>query len=106
MGYVYRVRLADELAQIPGQHLVIVRYEPWHNFHDEWVYNTSDIDGSKVVWARDMDPKENQELIHYFRDRRVWLLDPDKSRSRLLPYPDADEPSQSASVEHGSSLPH
>jgi len=106
MGNVYRVRLADELAQIPGQHLVIVRYEPWHNFHDEWVYNTSDIDGSKVVWARDMDPKENQELIHYFRDRRVWLLDPDKSRSRLLPYPDADEPSQSASVEHGSSLPH
>ena len=89
IGNVDRVRIADELKQMPGGQLVIVRYEPWHSVHDEWVYNSSDIDGSKIVWARDMDPAQNQELVHYFHDRRVWLLDPDKSRSRLLPYRDA-----------------
>jgi hypothetical protein len=105
IGNVDRAQLAERLAQEPGQHLVIVRYEPWHSVHDEWVYNSSDIDGSKVVWARDMDPVQNQELINYFHARRVWLLDPDKSRSRLLPYPNPDELPPSATLEHNSSLP-
>ncbi|MBZ5642797.1 MAG: hypothetical protein LAO19_08570 [Acidobacteriia bacterium] len=104
IGNVDRTRLTDELAQMPGRQLVIVRYEPWHSVHDEWVFNSSDIDGSKTVWARDMDPVQNQELIQYFHDRRVWLLDPDKSRSRLMPYPGADEPSQAVAMEHKPSL--
>lgn len=102
IGNLDRVQIAKRLTQMPGRHLVIVRYEPGHSVHDEWVYNSSDIDGSKVVWARDMDPAQNQELIRYFHDRRVWLLDPDKSRSRLVPYPGPDQLSQSAAVEHNS----
>jgi hypothetical protein len=45
-----------------------------------------DIDGSKVVWARDMDEKDNQELIQYFKNRSVWLLEPDESPPKLAPY--------------------
>jgi hypothetical protein len=102
IGNVDRVQITERLAREPGQQLVIVRYEPWHNVHEEWVYNSSDIDGSKVVWARDMDPVQNRELLEYFHGRRVWLMDPDKSRSRLLPYPGLDESSPSATVDHNS----
>ena len=34
-----------------------------HNPLNEWVYNSADIDGSKVVWAREMDTADNLELI-------------------------------------------
>jgi len=99
IGNVERAQLSDQLARTPGQHLVIVRYGPRHSVHDEWVYNSSDIDGSKVVWARDMDPVHNQELIDYFHMRRVWLVEPDKMRSRLLPYPGAAPSSESSASE-------
>jgi len=45
IGNVERAQLSDQLARTPGQHLVIVRYGPRHSVHDEWVYNSSDIDG-------------------------------------------------------------
>ena len=82
-----RARLLHSLEKTPGQHLIIVRYAPSHLPDTEWVYNAADIDGSKVVWARDMDDKDNQELIQYFKNRTVWLLEPDESPPRLSPYP-------------------
>jgi len=45
-----------------------------HSFHDEWVYNGADIDGSKVVWARDLGPEQNAKLMTYFQDRNVWIV--------------------------------
>ena len=77
------------LAQLraePGRHLAIVRYQPDHEILEEWVYNQADIDGSKVVWARDMGPEKNQELIDYYKDRRVWLVEPDEKPVRVVPY--------------------
>jgi hypothetical protein len=29
---------------------------------------------AKVVWARDMGPAKNQELLDYYPTRRVWTL--------------------------------
>jgi len=69
-----------------SRHLVIVRYTPDHNPHQEWVYNSADIDGSSVVWARDMGEAANADLIHYYRDRKIWLLEPDMVPVRLSPY--------------------
>jgi hypothetical protein len=84
-----RANLLRRLQQVPGRQLVIVRYEPQRDPFEEWVYNDPDIDTAKVVWARDMSPAENSELIQYFRDRRVWLLEPDKTPPRLSQYPSA-----------------
>jgi hypothetical protein len=55
----------------------------------EWVYNEADIDGSKVVWAREMDSVQNRKLVEYFKDRHVWLVEVgrDGSSPELKPYP-------------------
>jgi hypothetical protein len=68
------------------QHLVLVRYSPQHSVYQEWVYNHADIDGSDIVWARDMGPDKNQELLDYYPARKVWLLEPDRGPIRLVPY--------------------
>ena len=83
----YRARMLAELQSEPGQQLVLVRYSADHNFRTEWVYNRADIDASKVVWARDMGPQANAELLNYYRDRRVWLIDADLSPPRISAYP-------------------
>jgi hypothetical protein len=82
------LRRADVLVNLqhePGKQLVIVRYSASHYVNDEWVYNDADIDGSKVVWARDMGP-ENAELVRYFHDRKTWILEPDYNPPKLSPY--------------------
>ncbi len=81
-----RARVLAQLRAEPGRHLAIVRYQPDHEILEEWVYNQADIDGSKVVWARDMGAEENQELIEYYKDRRVWLVEPDERPVRVTPY--------------------
>jgi hypothetical protein len=81
-----RARIASQLEQTPGKHLVIVRYGKQHEYHHEWVYNSSDIDAAKIVWARDMGDGPNIRLIEHFRDRRPWLLSPDKQPGCLEPY--------------------
>lgn len=84
-GNLARANVVDVLKRTPGQHLVLVRYSDAHNFHREWVYNAADIDASKIVWARDMDDQNNRELLQYFKNRQVWLVEPDQSPPRLSP---------------------
>lgn len=86
-GNIPRARMLASLENTPGQHLIIVRYEPSHQPDPEWVYNAADIDASKVVWARDMSEHDNQELLQYFGNRRIWLLEADQSPPKLTPYP-------------------
>jgi hypothetical protein len=75
--------MIHELSRLPGKHLVLVRYGPNHDIQKEWVYNAADIDRSRVVWAQDMGPKQDSELIKYFSDRNVWLLAADDVPPRL-----------------------
>jgi hypothetical protein len=90
-----RSHLLTDLEQIPGKHLVIVRYSRDHDPQDEWVYNAPDIDASKVIWAREMDAKSNAQLIDYYKDRRVWLVQPDVGPVEATPYPLPQELPQS-----------
>jgi hypothetical protein len=82
-----RAEILEELKQSDEKHLVIVRYSPNHNYHQEWVYNEADIDAAPVVWAREMDEERMSRLTNYFGDRRIWLLEADKESPRLVPYP-------------------
>jgi len=76
----------------PGglSHLVVVRYAPDHNALEEWVYNHADIDGSAIVWARDMGDAANRKLLDYYRarkqERKVWLLEADAPDPKPVPY--------------------
>jgi hypothetical protein len=82
-----RAQIQARLEQLPGPQLAIVRYSPKHPLLEEWVSNAADIDSSKVIWAREMDAADNLELIHYYRDRKVWLVQPDSPAMKLSPYP-------------------
>ncbi|HTQ54628.1 MAG TPA: hypothetical protein VMI94_09230 [Bryobacteraceae bacterium] len=85
-----RARVVARLNAEPGRQLAIVRYAPNHPVVDEWVYNAADIDGSRIVWAREMVPAETARLIRYFAGRTVWLVEPDASPPRVTPYPQGD----------------
>jgi hypothetical protein len=87
-----RAAIQNHLSHEPGKHLIIVRYEPDHNIHDEWVYNGADIDGAKVLWARELDKPQNAKLLAYFKDRTAWLVEPDSDNTELIPYSLVDPP--------------
>jgi hypothetical protein len=82
-----RAQIETRLEQQPGLQLAIVRYASDHYPLDEWVYNRADIDASKVVWAREMNTANNLELTHYYKDRTVWLVEPDAIPARVSQYP-------------------
>jgi hypothetical protein len=82
-----RARIVEDLQQIGGRHLVIVKYAPDHVPDDEWVYNRADIDGARIIWAREMGPAGNQPLIEYAMDRTPWLLIADEVPRKLIRYP-------------------
>jgi hypothetical protein len=85
-GNLERAKLLHHLQQEPGQQLVLVRYGAHHDVDHEWVYNRADIDHAKVVWARDMGANENRELLQYFKDRKVWMVDGDNPTPQPIPY--------------------
>jgi hypothetical protein len=82
---VDRVRISESLPASGGRHLIVVRYSPDHNPHDEWVYNAADIEGSPVVWAREMS--DMRQLFEHFPSRKVWLLEADRLPRAVKPYP-------------------
>ncbi len=87
-GNVARARVLTRLSAMDGKQLAIVRYGPDHNaVMNEWVYNRADIDGAKVVWAREMDAADNRELLEYFHDRHAWLVEADETPPKLSAYP-------------------
>jgi len=99
-GNLERAAVLRRLSQLPGGQLVIVsyddrpyddhRYGDQHDRDQEWVWNEASIDDAKVVWARDMGASANDELLRYFKNRRVWRINmPDRGDGpspRLEPY--------------------
>jgi hypothetical protein len=87
-----RAAIVERLSYTPGKHLIIVQYPEGYNVHDDWVFNGAEIDGAKVLWARETNPQQNQKLLDYFKDRQIWLIEPEEDNTELLPYPLAATP--------------
>ncbi|MBZ5601904.1 MAG: glycosyltransferase family 39 protein [Acidobacteriia bacterium] len=99
-----RLAVNRELAAVPGKQLVFVRYGPRHTFK-EWVFNDADIDHSRVVWARDLGPDEDEKLRAYYPNRTAWLLEPDLRPVHLKPYA-APPPAAPEKPPPNPKLPH
>jgi hypothetical protein len=82
----FRKPVEKQLAALPGEHLVLVRYSKDHNSGEEYVYNDADIDDAKTVWAREIPGMDLGPLLNYFRNRDVWVYEPDKDDSTVSPY--------------------
>ena len=96
---INRQHVVRTLEAQPGRHLVLVRYAPEHYVHEEWVFNSANIDQQRIIWAREMGPSEDKPFIRYFRGREVWLLEPDCSPPKLTRYTE----SALGSPPHGAS---
>jgi hypothetical protein len=82
-----KMQVQHFLARQSGRQLAIVRYNAGHDIFNEWVYNAAEIDSSQVIWARDMSATENRELFDYYKNRKVWLVEPDQNPPKVSPYP-------------------
>jgi hypothetical protein len=87
-GDMQRESIVQQLDALPGEHVVLVSYSPDFDPDREWVYNLSNIDGSKIIWARDMGPEKNRELLAYYPRRQFWMVHVDSSPQapQLQPY--------------------
>jgi len=83
---VRRAELQRWLDQQPSPQLVFVSYTARHNVNFEWVYNDADLPNSKVVWARDLGPEHNKQLLNALPGRTVWSLEADSLSRQLVPY--------------------
>ncbi len=84
-GDMGRAAIVKELDAMPGNDVVLVKYAPDFDLDREWVFNGADIDRQKIVWARDMGPEKNQELLDYYRGRKFWIVEAD-GHARIEPY--------------------
>ena len=80
-----RANVIAQLNEDGMRHLVIVRYGPLYSIEHkwaywEWVYNEADIDGAQIVWAREMNRDQNRDLLEYFSNRKIWLLELESAR--------------------------
>ncbi len=82
----FRKPVEAQLAVLPGDHLILVRYSKDHDSGEEYVYNDADIDRAKTIWAREIPGMDLGPLFKYFRNRDVWLYEPDEDDSTVTPY--------------------
>lgn len=82
-------RLRDDvtarLEQIPGKHLLFVRYSYGHCFCEEWVFNRADLKNQRIVYARPYSPQSDEALIQTFKHFHfdAWVIEPDLHPYRL-----------------------
>jgi hypothetical protein len=97
-----RAAICAKLNRKPEDQLVIVKQVGSHkDAFFNWVYNRADIESAKIIWADDMGPAKNQEIIEYFKGRKVWLLYADKQPAELVPYSAAAD-QQSLTQDQGA----
>jgi hypothetical protein len=81
-----KARIAAALDLIPGNHLVFVRAKTDEYNLLQWIYNDADIDGSRIVWARDLGAERDAELVKYYASRQVWMVNPNVEPATCVKY--------------------
>jgi hypothetical protein len=61
--HVARQNIIHEMGRDGSKVLIFARADPGYYWHNEYVYNSPDIDSQAVVWARDMGDATNRKLI-------------------------------------------
>ena len=82
----FRDRTAAQVSDLIHRHVILVRYTTNKSPHEEWVYNGADIDDQEFIWAHDLGAEANRALLQYYKDRTIWLYQPDIDLFRLEPY--------------------
>jgi hypothetical protein len=82
----HRDEVLSLLNDFVEKHVILVRYTGSQSPHEEWVYNSANIDAQDVIWAHDLGDVENARLLEYYKDRKIWLFQPDITILRLDPY--------------------
>lgn len=95
----WRSNLSSKLMESGANHLVVVRYGHRHDPHEEWVYNSADIDNSPIVWARDLGEEQNRHLLAYYKSRRAWLFEPDLPGKPLVSFPGSNNGAPISAVQ-------
>lgn len=87
-SYYNRNEIQQRLEATDGQHLAFVESctKPDRAYTFGWISNHPDIDRSKVVWAYDLGPVMNQELLDYFKGRKIWRVDAQGQSPHLIEY--------------------
>lgn len=81
-----RAKILNAFSSMPNRQIIFVKYGLHHDTNLEWVYNSADIDGSHVVWVRDMGTSANQEVVDYFKGSAFWSMDADVMPVLIEPY--------------------
>lgn len=85
-GNGLRGQVTQSLMDQGGKHVILVHYTGAQSPHEEWVYNSADIDAQDVIWANDLGSSENAALVEYYKDRKIWRFQPDIDPRWLDPY--------------------
>jgi hypothetical protein len=83
---VSHASVSNRLKEAGGQHLVFVRYASDFSVNIEWVYNLADLPTASVLYAHDLGPARNPELIAAFPGRLAWMVTLSGERMLLEPY--------------------
>lgn len=81
-----RDEVAKSLTDQGGKHVILVHYTGSQSPHEEWVYNSADIDAQDVIWAHDLGRVDNAALLEYYKGRKIWRFQPDMNPTWLDPY--------------------
>ncbi len=71
-----RAFVLARLREDPARDLVVVSTHPGHLMFQNWLHNGADLESGEIVFARDLGiPLEENPIVSYYPDRKVWHLD-------------------------------
>jgi hypothetical protein len=70
--FATREEVVAHLARRGGKHLVFVSYDSAYTVHREWVFNGANLMAQPVIFAHDLGPRRNADLMARLPDYAVW----------------------------------